>query len=41
MMPSIDLRLASMIRAVEEVLLPALSGHSGLAQEQAQLLLGQ
>ena len=41
MMPSIDLRLASMIRAVEEVLLPALSGHSGLAQEQAHLLLGQ
>ncbi len=41
MMPSIDLRLASMIRSVEEVLLPALAGHSGLAQEQAHLLLGQ
>jgi len=41
MMPSIDLRLASMIRSVQEVILPALSGHSGLAQEQAHLLLGQ
>ena len=41
MTPSIDLRLASMIRSVQEVILPALSGHSGLAQEQAHLLLGQ
>jgi hypothetical protein len=40
MLPSIDLRLASMIRAVKDIILPALEGGDGLATEQAGLLLG-
>lgn len=40
MIPSNDQRLASMIRAVEDVILPALADHSGLAVEQTHLLLG-
>lgn len=41
MIPSAELRLSSMIRAVEDVILPAVAGHSGLAEEQAHILLGQ
>jgi hypothetical protein len=39
MSPSVDLRLASMIRAVGDVILPALA-QDGFATEQAKLLLG-
>lgn len=39
MNPTIDDRLASMIRAMEEVVLPALAGHDGLAGEQAYLVV--
>jgi hypothetical protein len=40
MNPSIDLRLASMIRALTDVIIPALGATDGLAAEQAQLVLG-
>ena len=40
MNPSIELRLRTMIRAVTEVILPAVNPHDSLAQEQAQLLIG-
>lgn len=40
MNPSLDLRLNSMIRAVTEVILPALDPENSLAQEQARLLIG-
>lgn len=39
MNPSIEDRLASMVRAMEQVVLPALTGHDGLAAEQAYLVL--
>lgn len=39
MMPSIDDRLGSMARAVQEAILPALDSTQSLAIEQAQLLL--
>lgn len=39
-MPSIDLRLRSLMRAVSEVILPAIDPANSLAQEQARLLLG-
>jgi len=40
MNPSLDDRLASMARAMGEVILPALIGAEGLAEEQTSLLLG-
>lgn len=40
MIPSIDDRLASMIRALTEVILPHLPPEASLAQEQAQLCIG-
>lgn len=39
MIPSVDLRLASMIRAMGDVILPALAA-DGFATEQAKLMLG-
>lgn len=38
-MPSIELRLATMVRALEEVILPAIAPGNDLAREQAQLLI--
>lgn len=38
MMPSIDLRLATLRRAVNEVILPAIAPDNALAREQAQLV---
>jgi hypothetical protein len=40
MNPSIELRLRTMIRAVTEVIAPALDPQDSLAREQSQLLLG-
>ena len=40
MNPSIDLRLRSMMRAITEVIMPAVDPHNSLAQEQIRLLLG-
>lgn len=40
MIPSIDERLASLIRALSDVILPALPDDAGLAREQAQLGIG-
>ncbi|MGE3771772.1 MAG: hypothetical protein AB7I32_02535 [Gammaproteobacteria bacterium] len=40
MMPSIELRLRTLIRAVGEVIVPAIDPSNSLAQEQARLLLG-
>ncbi|MGE0484391.1 MAG: hypothetical protein AB7Q81_09655 [Gammaproteobacteria bacterium] len=39
MMPSIELRLATMQRALREVILPAIDRDNPLAREQAQLLV--
>lgn len=39
MMPSIELRLKTMIKAVQEVILPAIAPGNDLAREQAQLLI--
>jgi hypothetical protein len=39
-MPSIELRLRSLMRAVSEVILPAIDPANSLAQEQTRLLLG-
>jgi hypothetical protein len=41
MTPSIDDRLASVIRALSDLILPALPVEAGLAIEQAQLSIGQ
>lgn len=41
MIPSIDDRLASVVRALTEVILPHLPPEASLAQEQAQLCIGQ
>lgn len=38
MMPSIELRLVSMRRAISEVILPAIAPDNALAREQAQLV---
>lgn len=38
MMPSIGLRLATLRRAVNEVILPAIAPDNALAREQAQLV---
>lgn len=40
MNPSMEDRLSSMIRAMEEIVLPELRGRKGLAEEQASLVLG-
>ena len=40
MTPNVDDRLASVIRALTDVVLPALPPEAGLAQEQVQLALG-
>ena len=40
MNPSLDVRFKSMIRALTEVIIPALDPHNSLAQEQARLLIG-
>lgn len=40
MMPSIELRLRTLMRALSEVILPAIDPSNSLAQEQARLLLG-
>lgn len=39
MMPSIELRFSTMVRALTEVILPALPPENALAREQAQLLI--
>lgn len=41
MTPDIDLRISTMVRAMEEVVMPAVDTHNGLAREQAALLVGQ
>lgn len=40
MLPGIDLRLGNMIKAVQEVVLPAIPADETLAREQARLLIG-
>ncbi len=40
MTPSVDERLASIVRALTDVVLPALPSEAGLAKEQVQLALG-
>lgn len=41
MIPDTDERLASVVRALTDVILPALPPEAGLAQEQVQLCVGQ
>ena len=41
MIPSIDARLDSMARALQEAILPSLGDEQSLAIEQARLVLGQ
>jgi hypothetical protein len=41
MIPSIDDRLASIVRALTDIVLPALPAEAGLAIEQTQLAIGQ
>jgi len=41
MTPSIDIRLKSMMKSIEQIILPAIDAQNSLAQEQAALLLGQ
>jgi hypothetical protein len=40
MIPSVDDRLASVVRALTDVILPSLPPEAGLAQEQIQLAVG-
>ncbi len=40
MNPSVELRLRTMLRAMNEVILPAIDGDDSLAQEQARLMTG-
>lgn len=40
MLPSIDLRIANMIKALEQVILPALPKRERLARDQANLVMG-
>ena len=40
MLPSIDLRIANMIKALEQVILPALPKRERLARDQANLVIG-
>jgi hypothetical protein len=41
MMPSIELRLQTMAKAMTEVILPAIAPEDALAREQAQLMIAQ
>ena len=41
MMPSIELRLQTMAKAMTDVILPALGPENALAREQAQLMIAQ
>lgn len=41
MLPNIDLRIANMIKALEQVILPALPREQRLARDQAMLVVGQ
>lgn len=41
MLPSIDVRLKNIVKAVEAVIMPALPADEKLAQEQARLIIGQ
>ncbi|MEY2926480.1 MAG: hypothetical protein RL367_957 [Pseudomonadota bacterium] len=41
MIPSSDDRLASVVRALTDVIMPSLPPEAGLAQEQIQLVIGQ
>ena len=41
MTPSIDLRIATILRAVRDVITPALDENNHLAREQAHLVIGQ
>jgi hypothetical protein len=41
MIPSVDDRLASVVRALTDVIAPSLPPEAGLAQEQLQLAVGQ
>lgn len=41
MTPSIDLRIASMIRAMQDVIAPAVDPANSLAREQSMLMIGQ
>jgi hypothetical protein len=41
MMPSIELRLQTMAKAMAEVILPAIAPENALAREQAQLMIAQ
>lgn len=40
MLPGIDLRIANLIKAVQQIILPALPSEEKLAQEQARLVVG-
>lgn len=40
MLPSIDVRFKNMMKAVEQVIMPALPADEKLAQEQARLMIG-
>jgi hypothetical protein len=40
MLPSIDLRIANLVKAVQQVILPALPADERLAQEQCRLIVG-
>ena len=40
MTPSIDLRITTMVRAMQDVVLPAIDSANGLAREQASLVFG-
>ena len=41
MLPNIDLRIANMMKALEQVILPALPREQRLARDQAMLVVGQ
>jgi hypothetical protein len=41
MMPSIELRLQTMAKAMNEIILPAIAPTNGLAREQVQLMIAQ
>lgn len=41
MLPNIDLRISNIIKAMEQVLLPALPADQRLARDQAMLIIGQ
>ena len=40
MNPSIELRIKTMVRALTEIIIPAIDRDNSLAQEQAGLLIG-